>query len=207
MTDSFTRASENIGISISSRSLKYFSNGGNAFCKSYDYERQSVFSLSGFMIWSSWLALLLSFFNETNNSPVINGYRTQLFNLQRNIYVIFIFISDVLSCLKLLYINASSQNKTVIDEGHPRLYESRILTDDSRSARRLLFWRWSAPGERPPVRTHCHRIFVKLRPTLSFLWLVKHVEEGETSWDNQQTDLTLSSCGATYKLQVSSTIR
>lgn len=112
MTDSFTRASENIGISISSRSLKYFSNGGNAFCKSYDYERQSVFSLSGFMIRSSWFALLLSFFNDTNNSPVINGYRTQLFNLQRNI---FIFISDVLSCLKLLYINASSQNKTVID--------------------------------------------------------------------------------------------
>lgn len=207
MTDSFTRASENIGISISSRSLKYFSNGGNAFCKSYDYERQSVLLLVA--LWYDRLGLLcfFLFFNDTNNSPVINGYRTQLFNLQRNIYVIFIFISDVLSCLKLLYINASSQNKTVIEEGHPRLYESRILTDDSKSARRLLFWRWSAPGERPPVRTHCHRIFVKLRPTLSFVWLVKHVEEGETSWDNQQTDLTLSSCGATYKLQVSSTIR
>lgn len=162
-------------------------------------------------LWYDRLGLLCFFLflmiQCTNNSPVINGYRTQLFNLQRNIYVIFIFISDVLSCLKLLYINACSQNKTVIEEGHPRLYESRILTDDSRSARRLLYWRWSAPGERPPVRTHCHRIFVKLRPTLSFLWLVKHVEEGETSWDNQQTDLTLSSCGATYKLQVSSTIR
>lgn len=162
-------------------------------------------------LWYDRLGLLCFFLflmiQCTNNSPVINGYRTQLFNLQRNIYVIFIFISDVLSCLKLLYINASSQNKTVIEEGHPRLYESRILTDDSRSARRLLYWRWSAPGERPPVRPHCHRIFVKLRPTLSFVWLVKHVEEGETSWDNQQTDLTLSSCGATYKLQVSSTIR
>lgn len=38
------------------------------------------------------------------------------------------------------------------------------------------------------------------------MWLVKHVEEGKTSWDNQQTDLTLSSWGGTYKLQVISTI-